>query len=660
MNSAVSPVIRPPTGHRLTILKMKTFLYLLMLVGSAICMPKSTAATDASPPTSADGSISKFSSDIQDLKREVQILDKGLAGTTKTLKEHIESIRWLLIIIFVVILAVSAGINSIGWWWTKKSLDQMESQLSTSVTPLNKTMETISNKFAAASTSDADKTKAAKELASEIKGLTTFTKNNLGNVPNLIDFAKAVEAVLVKRFQSLDNAKPASMITDQQKHALEQIVQFSNRTPELEKRLSLIVNGISNADTRLANLNVVCDKVEKASYAARQSLQETEDRLAPILVEVADKAASLDETAKLLDTQLCQQSENLQSTQAAATRWEEAATHAQEQAERNSVEAQRLAREREALEQKRCDAEAALKAKEAATTKELAERQENQRLRDEGLKHKAEATAKERAADEAKGAEERARNEAKSEREKAEVERKTSEDIKMQIAGRQAALEKQKREVDLAVEEKNKAIARETALREENQKLVQEALKESAKAAQDRKVAMANRLAAEATRDQFLKEKGQVERLIMTMWPDAFAENGPLAETRREIQSEVERERVEAGTLLAALFRFRVLARSVNTIEMPDVLSDLSRCAYRYWKAQGLSQERAAAAAKSWADALTPQIPAPFRIQVPSPGMPKDNTWMNYRPGGPPQLAEAETWAILNERNIAVKKADVV
>lgn len=476
---------------------MKTFLYMLLLAGLAGYIPCLLAATN-----SADKQNST--------NQTAPVAIKQDAGHPRDAHVQTQTPTWPFIVITLVAFVAIGGILWVISREAKRTL-QIDDTLSNLESLLIQIQAELSRKFTPPPSTDPPKERQRDLVLSEIASSTRALRSDQAHLLTESAFNKAIADMSEAWCKNLEILKSANVFNDQQQRALAQLVQFSNRTQELDKILVSIDKGISTANTGLANLNEACVVAES-----------------------------------------------------------------------------------------------------------------------------------------------------KLERERTEAERKSNEALKDEISVKQTALEKQKREINLAVEERNKAIARETALREENQKRLEEARRENAQAAEERKAATANRTAAEETRAKFQEEKRQVEQLTRALWPDAFAENGPLAESRREIQTAVWRESVEAGTLLAALFRFRVLSRSGNTHEMPDVLSDLSRCAYRYWKSLGLNQERAAAAAKSWADALTAQTPKPFSIQVAIPGMPKEVTWMNYKPGGPPQLAEVETWAILNERNIAVKKADVV
>jgi hypothetical protein len=269
------------------------------------------------------------------------------------------------------------------------------------------------------------------------------------------------------------------------------------------------------------------------------------------------------------------------------------------------------------------------------------------------LAQQAQADARETAAAERREAE-ACLAEAKSIR--ADTERKHHE-----LGDREKGLSQRETEIASKSQELEQDTLRQQALLADNQKALAELKRVKIETEEERQAAANERHVAQSERERAEAKLREAERFTDAFWPDAFQPAGPLFQSRQEIQQRFSGDGCpEAGLLLAALFRFHLVASAAPASEWPGPLGEMSRCAYRYWKACGLTPDQRDERAKQWAVAFNTRVAPNYGIKVASPGLPKEPTWMSYKPGSPPRVTEAETWAVLNAKNIAVVQADVV
>ena len=86
----------------------------------------------------------------------------------------------------------------------------------------------------------------------------------------------------------------------------------------------------------------------------------------------------------------------------------------------------------------------------------------------------------------------------------------------------------------------------------------------------------------------------------------------------------------------------------------------ISRAAYRYWKSRNWDSGQIDTEARKWAEEFNALLSPHFSVKVASPGLPKEPRWMSYKPGPPPNVVEALSWAVLGPNKIALKLANVL
>jgi hypothetical protein len=264
---------------------------------------------------------------------------------------------------------------------------------------------------------------------------------------------------------------------------------------------------------------------------------------------------------------------------------------------------------------------------------------------------KAEAEAERRAGAADRQAAESARAEAAASRDQASRRRQEAADELKTLEGKRA---------DLALVQANadRAIAKQAALEQESQRALADAMRTKGEAEASLQAVASEREAARAAREETAGMLRQAQGFIDSLWPEGFRDGGPLVEMRRGIEGRLAEDNPEAGVLLAALSGYRWVLASASSQDVPKALSEVSRCAYRYWKTCGLTATQSDDEAKKLAGVLSAQVEPHFSVRVASPKSQKEPTWMIYGTQG--QVAEAETWSVLNNKGIAVERAKVV
>jgi hypothetical protein len=196
----------------------------------------------------------------------------------------------------------------------------------------------------------------------------------------------------------------------------------------------------------------------------------------------------------------------------------------------------------------------------------------------------------------------------------------------------------------------NLSIERELSVKAEN-----ETLKATAEAAN--RGASENLRQVEAIKKEADASLRNANELFSSFWPSAFIQGGGLAAHRELITSQLAASKVEAGMLLAALYRYHLSQKASDTREMPAILSEVGRRAYSFWRSQDLTPQQCCDHSDAWTEAFNSELKGQFKLKVARPGVPKEISWMSYTQGGP--VSEVDGWAVFSANDIVVRKAEV-
>lgn len=446
----------------------------------------------------------------------------------------------------------------------------------------------------------------------------------------------------------------------------------ANAITEVVNKISQIDNALRNRDLALTSqLPAVTSKISQAAVnleAVSVPLKEHTARLG----EIRQK---LDASNAVITLELPRQSatmSTLASTfQQAEKRCSEERNKAAEDVRKAELLLTQSAAEQTKLEKLKREADASVEASQKA-------KGEAEKVRQEAERARAALNAEGAWVEEERRGTVQDRKDAQLERQRAGEDLKQAETARRQAVDRlEESAVKERQAADklaaattkeIAVAAKEQGLKAEIAvaenLRNETKELKEQAANNNIAAEKARRDAATDLAASNLARSDAQARLASAESLTDSLWPDMMRRNGLLFDSRAQIEAHISAGSGEAGFLIASLFRLRVVASRVASQpglaeEWPDVLSEVSRAGYRYWKACGYTPAQTDGEVKRWAEVMGQLVAPNYTIKVASPGLPKDSTWMNFKPGPPPHIVEVETWSVINQKNIAVKRAEV-
>ena len=633
--------------------------------------------SDSSPATSAQvrevlAGYSGIQTSMGAMQKSVGDLQKG-AGE---LQNRIPS--WQIAAMILVVLAVVVA--GLGWLFARRYYrllrdhvdeclrDELASvrkgfdeRLEQELAPLRRTPEQA----------DRESKRIEKPLG-EIRDEIIKLKGRLGSELNPLLTENRFQGE-IKRWEETISKQPkaSSAFGAEAQNAVAQLEHFGSRADKISTVLTSIEQRLRGYDVVIAGIEGARQQMVQAASVLQTSAGSTTKVLASLGTEVGRAVSEVSGKVANIGSLLARQTAICEEAQATAKQQEEHAKNALAEASAERRKAEALNKDAEAkqadLEQERGRAEAARKASVDACAKELAARQANQNWVDETNRANAQAKTEREAAKAVKAAAETEHKEAAADRRAAELARveavaklEQASQERQSAAKERTALESKMAELAVRQANANQAIAKQAADEEKNRKILADAEMAKTEAEARLHVATEEREAEEAAREEATASLKQAKELVGSLWPEGFRDGGVLVDVRREIEGRLGKQNPEAGVLLAVLSRYRWALASAATPELAEVLSEVSRCAYRYWKAGGLTAPQSDEEAKKWAGVFSAHVAPHFSVRVASPGSLKEPTWMNFKQGGAPHVAEAETWSVLNAKNIAVKRADVI
>ena len=451
--------------------------------------------------------------------------------------------------------------------------------------------------------------------------------------------------------------KPPSALSPDVQNAATLLKQFGERVGKIASNLGSVEERLGRYDGIVTEVDNAKQQLERSATAFQETVRKTAADLDNLQKEVRIEVSKVSSKTESIDLLLNDQTNICKRVLKIAEEREAEARNALAGASSKLAEAEKrltdAKQEQAILEDKR-------KAAAKASADESAKRQTNQDLRDAATLAQAQAESEHRASALAKANAEAERQSATAEWRAAELARDEAADKLKRADSREKETEKALTDLAALREKTSKDIADQERLAQGNQHRLEKAISTETKANEALQAAASTQQAAIAAREEAAEMLRQAKGFIDSLWPEGFRGGGPLAEVRREIEGRLAQNHPEAGVLRASLSRYRWTLASAISQDVPEVLSEVGRCAYRYWRTFGLTPSQSDSEARKWAGVLSAQVGPHFSVWIASPGSLKEPTRMNFKPGGPPHVTEAKTWSVLNAKNIAVKLADVV
>jgi len=497
------------------------------------------------------------------------------------------------------------------------------------------------------------------------EALATIKKDSLNTLATKNQIVD-LQASVTESIKGIVKSPPVTVLSPTDQQLLAKLFQQLSGLPNFDKSLRNAEGHIKNLAGSLSSIDSNQGKLVESIARFNHSIAPALQQLESIHARVDAGAKELSVTAADIKRQLLEKGDRLSGVETAVLDLQKAAAAFHEKGDRAFAEGERVRAEITALQEQRETANNAHAASQAAMQKARELQMQNSDLVKKAGEDRARAEAALKQAQETLAAEVAARTQAVREREKAETERAQARQLHDQTVQAKVQTDRQNAELARKEEAIQVALAQQALLEKRNQELLAAVQHERAAAEVLRQTAASDRAVAESTLVQSKAERVEVaeqylrvQKLSGSLWPEAFSDQGSLAESRKEIEQWIAQQNSEAEILLSALYRFRAVANSTNRQEMYDMLRDVSRYAYRCWKSERLNASECAVRAQLWAQGLKHNGGA-FELRVAKPGMAKDINWMNFKPGEGPQVADVLTWAVFDEGSMLKRKAEVV